>query len=62
MAIARPIRVLALLALGLCSYLIFTLLGGPKPLQGPGDRLDNLQRDPNLDRMRPRFSAFVATH
>ena len=53
MAIARPIRVLGLLALGLWIYFIYQVWGPEKTPQGPGDRLDNMERDPNLDCMLP---------
>lgn len=52
MAIARPIRVLGLLAVGLWVFFLYQVWGPPKYPKGPGDTLENMERDPNLDRMR----------
>ncbi|TAQ86424.1 hypothetical protein B7494_g5251 [Chlorociboria aeruginascens] len=50
MAIARPIRVLGLLALGLWGFFLYHLFGAaPKVHRGPGDTLEKMDRDPNLD-------------
>jgi mannosyltransferase len=54
MAIARPVRVLAMLAIVLWVF-FFSQVWRPEwrpekyPL-GPGDTLKNVERDPNLDR------------
>ena len=52
MAIARPIRVLGLVAIGLWIFFIYQVWGPAKAATGPGDTLDNMDRDPNLDCMR----------
>lgn len=52
MAIARPVRVLGLLALGLWVFFIYQVWGPAKIPKGPGDTLANMDRDPNLDRRR----------
>jgi mannosyltransferase len=52
MAIARPIRVLGLLAVGLWVFFLYQVWGPPKYPKGPGDTLENMERDPNLDRMQ----------
>jgi len=54
MAIARPIRVLGLIALALWVYFIYQIFVPAKVVKkGPGDMaFDNMDRDPNLDRMR----------
>ncbi|KAK6609328.1 glycolipid 2-alpha-mannosyltransferase [Botrytis cinerea] len=49
MAVARPIRVLGLLAIGLWMFFLYQVFGPPKPELGPGDTLANIERDPNLD-------------
>lgn len=51
MAIARPVRVLGLLALGLWVFFIYQVWGPTKVAKGPGDTLKNMDRDPNLDCM-----------
>jgi mannosyltransferase len=53
MAIARPIRILGLVAIGLWIFFLYLLFGPPKYPRGPGDTLENMDRDPNLDRTRP---------
>ena len=55
MAIARPIRVLGLVAIGLWIFFIYQVWGPKKYPKGPGDTLENMDRDPNLDRMREPF-------
>jgi hypothetical protein len=52
MAVARPIRVLGLLAIGLWMFFLYQVFGPEKVPLGPGDTLENMERDPNLDRMR----------
>jgi hypothetical protein len=52
MAIARPIRVLGLIAIGLWIFFLYQVFGPTKYPKGPGDTLKNMDRDPNLDRMR----------
>lgn len=52
MAVARPIRVLGLLAIGLWMFFLYQVFGPARGNRGPGDTLDNPERDPNLDRMR----------
>lgn len=51
MAIARPIRVLGLVAIGLWVFFLYQVFGPAKVPRGPGDTLENMERDPNLDRM-----------
>lgn len=50
MAIARPIRVLGLAAIGLWVFFLYQVFGPTKYPKGPGDTLENMERDPNLDR------------
>lgn len=50
MAVARPIRVLALVTLFLCTFLIYQTMSPISPLRGPGDDYKHKDRDPNLDR------------
>ena len=57
MAIARPIRVLGLAAIGLWIFLLYQVFGPAKVPKGPGDTLENMDRDPNLDCMRSTLSA-----
>lgn len=52
MAIARPIRVLGLVAIGLWVFFLYQVFGPAKIPKGPGDTLENMERDPNLDRMQ----------
>jgi mannosyltransferase len=52
MAIAKPIRVLGLTAIGLWIFFLYQIFGPAKIPKGPGDTLENMDRDPNLDRMR----------
>lgn len=49
MAIARPVRVIGLVAVGLWIFLIYQAWGPAKIPKGPGDTLENMDRDPNLD-------------
>lgn len=51
MAIAKPIRVLGLAAIGLWIFFLYQIFGPTKYPKGPGDTLKNMDRDPNLDRM-----------
>lgn len=53
MAIARPIRVLGFLAIVLWVFFLYSVFGPTKHPKGPGDTLENMERDPNLDRMCP---------
>jgi mannosyltransferase len=55
MAIARPVRVLGVAALGLWIFFIYQIWGPPKVPKGPGDTLENMDRDPNLDCMCSLF-------
>lgn len=55
MAVARPIRVLGLLAMGLWVFFVYQVFGPERIPRGPGDTLANPERDPNLDRMRRVF-------
>lgn len=50
MAIARPIRVLGLVAVGLWIFFLYQIFGGERIELGPGDKLDQMERDPQLDR------------
>lgn len=50
MAIARPIRVLGLVAIGLWVFFLYQIFGPARIPKGPGDSIKNLMRDPNLDR------------
>jgi hypothetical protein len=59
MAIARPIRVLGLVAIGLWIFFIYQVFGPTKYPKGPGDTLENMDRDPNLDRMHHDISLFA---
>jgi hypothetical protein len=56
MAVARPIRVLGLIAIGLWVFFLYQVFGPEKIPKGPGDTLENMERDPNLDCM-PRLSS-----
>ena len=59
MAIARPVRVLGALSIVLVIFLLYTVLKTPTKLTPigdqtatkGGDRIDDMQRDPLLDRM-----------
>lgn len=55
MAIARPIRVLGLIAIGLWVFFLYQIFGPEKYPKGPGDTLANMDRDPNLDRRQSSF-------
>lgn len=55
MAIARPIRVLALAAIGLWIFFAYQVFGPAKVPKAPGEKVENMERDPNLDRMRAPF-------
>lgn len=57
MAIARPIRVLGLLALGLWIFFFYQVFGRTRYPKGPGDTLEHMDRDPNLDRKLPPLPA-----
>jgi mannosyltransferase len=59
MAIARPIRVLALAAIGLWVFFIYQVFGPEKAPKPPGETLENMERDPLLDRMRPLYGLLV---
>ena len=54
MGVARPVRVLGALSIGLFFYLVFQLLRSPTPLDAPGGndggKIDDMTRDPLLDR------------
>lgn len=52
MAIARPIRVLGLAAIGLWVFFLYQVFGPAHVPKGPGDTLENIDRDPNLDCIR----------
>lgn len=52
MAVARPIRVLGLIAIGLWVFFLYQVFGPEKIPKGLGDTLENMERDPNLDCMR----------
>lgn len=56
MAVARPIRVLALVTAGLWVFFIYQIFGPTKYPLGPGDTLKHIERDPNLDRRFPMQS------
>jgi mannosyltransferase len=58
MAIARPIRVLAIVAVVLWVFFLYQIFGPTRYPKGPGDRvtLKNMDRDPNLDREFPVHS------
>lgn len=56
MAIARPIRVLGLLAVVLWVFFLYQIFGPTRYPKGPGDTLKNMDRDPNLDRTFPMYS------
>ncbi|ESZ96247.1 glycosyltransferase family 15 protein [Sclerotinia borealis F-4128] len=49
MAVARPIRVLGLVAIGLWIFFLYQVFGPERVARGPGDTLENPERDPNLD-------------
>ncbi|RFU25837.1 hypothetical protein B7463_g10502, partial [Scytalidium lignicola] len=49
MAIARPVRVLGLVAVVLWVVFLYQIFGKEKVPQGPGDSLKHLEKDPNLD-------------
>jgi mannosyltransferase len=54
MAIPRPIRLLAVVTLGLFCFLLIILFRDPATVNQPsGDhvKLETWERDPNLDRM-----------
>lgn len=58
MAIARPVRVLGALSIVLVIFLLYTVLKTPTKLTPIGDEttkvggtIDDMQRDPLLDRM-----------
>ena len=58
MAIARPVRVLGALSIVLVIFLLYTVLKTPTKLTPIGDKtnkvgdtIDDMQRDPLLDRM-----------
>lgn len=59
MAIARPVRVLGALSIVLVIFLLYTVLKTPTKLTPIGDQtttkvgdtIDDMQRDPLLDRM-----------
>ncbi len=49
MAIARPIRILGLAAIGLWIFLLYQVFGPDKATKSPTDTLQNMERDPLLD-------------
>jgi hypothetical protein len=52
MAVAKPIRALALVTLFLITFLLYQLLSPrSQPPGGLGDPTDRIAHDPNLDRM-----------
>ena len=54
MALARPVRALGLATFCLLIFLCFQLLKNPPQLAIPGgygDKIENMDRDPLLDRM-----------
>jgi mannosyltransferase len=55
MAIARPIRALALAAVLMWCFFLYQIFKPAAPVRGPGEQFQNLERDPNLDR-EPSFS------
>jgi mannosyltransferase len=57
MAVARPIRMLALLAAGLWVFFIYQIFGPTRYPKGPGDTLKHMERDPNLDRTLSQCTA-----
>lgn len=53
MAIARPIRVLGLVAIGLWVFFLYQLWGPKRYPKGPGDTLLNPEKEPLLDSKAP---------
>lgn len=53
MAIAKPIRVLAILTMGLFVFLLYQIAQNPRVVKAPkgSEPITELIRDPNLDRM-----------
>ncbi|TVY51846.1 putative mannosyltransferase KTR4 [Lachnellula cervina] len=49
MAVARPIRVLGLLAIGLWVFFLYQVFGPRGSPKAPGEHVENMERDPNLD-------------
>jgi mannosyltransferase len=62
MAIARPVRALALLAVILWCFFVYQVLKPSPGLRGPGDRYINFERDPNLDRESRTIPSPSANH
>jgi len=54
MAIARPIRLLAIVTFGLFCFVLIVLFQGPAVLKPPSDentKLEKWDKDPNLERV-----------
>ncbi|CZT53043.1 alpha-1 [Rhynchosporium secalis] len=49
MAVARPLRMLGLCAVGLWIFFLYRTFGPTRSPKGPGDTLENMDRDPTLD-------------
>jgi mannosyltransferase len=50
MAVARPFRALMVLAGLLWCFFVYQIFKPSPSLHGPGERYQNFERDPNLDR------------
>lgn len=63
MAIARPVRALALLAVFLWCFFLYQIFKPTESIYTPGSRYSNFERDPMLDResaQDPVLAPFVA--
>lgn len=54
MTVPRLVRVLGILSFVLFLYLVLQIFKSPPHIRGPGEKLLEMTKDPNLERMEPK--------